>query len=232
MKRSFTSTPTSLVLFFRLCLHHPPPRPLLLLSTMPSVMSSSPVPTPSSPPTTPRSPVFQKKKFRTVFGIGGLDNRPRSPASAAFSDDEGGDAPVLITTAHHQPRQPSVTDDAFFADGQPQQQPNTTASSSRSSLEVEEMKIDLAAAAVGHQQQHPPPPVSAGPIRSMSRPNFRITPQWGPWTVSVAETPNDTETYNIYIKSTSFPLFFVFLCVRCMGFEPKTQTWIGFGPTR
>lgn len=62
------------------------------------------------------------------------------------------------------------------------------------------MKIDLVQAdAVASQHQNKTPPAT----RSTARPNFRLIPQWGPWTVSVAETPTDPTVYNIYIKSAS-----------------------------
>ncbi|KAG8895067.1 hypothetical protein FRB99_000773, partial [Tulasnella sp. 403] len=160
---------------------------------MPSVLNLA---APNSSPSTPRSPQMPKKKFRTVLGFGSLDSRPRSPPTQSDDDD---DQPVLITTGPDSRRKPSVTDQSFFA--QPQNSANSPPSTPRSatsSLDVEEMKIDLSAVPTIPTGQHAPP------MRSNSKPNFRLTSQWGPWTISVAETPHDPQVYNIYIKS-QFP---------------------------
>ncbi|KIO15592.1 hypothetical protein M407DRAFT_209566, partial [Tulasnella calospora MUT 4182] len=181
-------------------------------SNQPSLDSPS---TPSSPPL---SAIHPKKKFRT-FGIA---SRSRSPAvhnGGPHSDTEDDwNHPVLITTGNEsstalgQRRHPSVTDTSFFESSAPnatnagavassaaskKSQPPSTRSRA-SSMEVEEMKIDLVQAdAVASQHQNKTPPAN----RSAARTNFRLIPQWGPWTVSVAETPTDPSVYNIYIKS-------------------------------
>ncbi|KAG8981428.1 hypothetical protein FRB90_007256, partial [Tulasnella sp. 427] len=157
-----------------------------------------------------------KKKFRT-FGIA---SRSRSPAvhnAGHLSDTEDDwQHPVLITTgnesAPQQRRNPSVTDTTFFessANNDASNTNNVLASSTAttqppstrsraSSLEVEEMKIDLVQADAAASRQQQKSPTAA---RSASRTNFRLIPQWGPWSVSVAETPNDPTVYNIYIKT-------------------------------
>lgn len=187
-----------------------------------STTSTQPSPdSPSTPASSPLSAIQPKKKFRT-FGIA---SRSRSPAvhnGGLHSDTEDDwQHPVLITTGNEsstavggQRRHPSVTDTSFFessaagggnagaiassAASKKSQPPSTR--SRASSLEVEEMKIDLVQAdAVASQHQNKTPLVT----RSAARPNFRLIPQWGPWTVSVAETPTDPTVYNIYIKSAS-----------------------------
>ncbi|KAG8946747.1 hypothetical protein FRC00_009411, partial [Tulasnella sp. 408] len=197
---------------------------------MPSVLNSisnsvktsttSTADSPSTPSSPPLSAIQPKKKFRT-FGIA---SRSRSPAvhnGGHHSDTEDDwNHPVLITTGNEsstavggQRRHPSVTDTTFFessaaapnasgaalassAASKKSQPPSTR--SRASSMEVEEMKIDLVQAdAVASQHQNKTPPAN----RSAARPNFRLIPQWGPWTVSVAETPTDPTVYNIYIKT-------------------------------
>ena len=129
----------------------------------------------------PQTPRFGKSKFRTVLGFGGDRGRTKASTPLSFDDDE--DHPVLITTQSVHALPSSST--------------NLPTPSPRSSFEVEEMKIDLS---VAHPYANGQKRV--GVPRSSSRPNFKFTAaQWGPWTVSVAETPGDERVYNVYIKS-------------------------------
>ncbi|KAG8933478.1 hypothetical protein FRC02_011767 [Tulasnella sp. 418] len=95
--------------------------------------------------------------------------------------------PVLITTTANGSvngvRQ-SVTDQAIYSHDSPR--------SSSSSLVVEEMNIDLANVPT-HPQQVP-------------RSAMRITQQWGPWSISAAETPHNARLYTLYIKTPTHNL--------------------------
>jgi len=169
---------------------------------MPSILS--PNPTGSSNPSAAASSPAPKKKFRTVLGLASLgdftngnpnhNSGSHSPAanSVSFEDDH----PVLIMTRNssHRRSPSQVTDPDFYSPGSPK--------SDTSSLAVEEMKIDLSQLPTLPQQQH-----------QTLAPFARFQTQWGPWSISAAETAHSNRTYNLYIKSELTFLPFVYLFI-------------------
>ncbi|KAG8852676.1 hypothetical protein FRB96_008532 [Tulasnella sp. 330] len=100
-----------------------------------------------------------------------------------------------------------------------------TPRSAGSSLDVEEMKIDLAAAASLRPQSPASQPQESQSQSTMpqfqqpstsftggspsSKPGFRpfvAAREEGPWSVSVAETPTEPKSYNIYVKTPTHNL--------------------------
>lgn len=59
---------------------------------------------------------------------------------------------------------------------------------------------------------------TTGPVSMSSRRGpFRVADQEGPWAISVAETPHDTSSYSLYVKSECFSpcLYYVRLWGPC-----------------
>ena len=129
----------------------------------------------------------QRVKFRTVLGFGALNKDSESsqikPSAAQPSQSRSFSRRSVDVVSgslkrQHRRNQSSVADPSFFTPDEPLSADSTSQSSDMPSIRN--------------------PAVQSQPTRRIP---VRAENQDGPWTVSVAETPHEPNSYSIYIKS-------------------------------
>ena len=129
----------------------------------------------------------QRVKFRTVLGLGAFNkdfepsrnkfSAPASTQSRSFSRRSVDVVSGYSLKRQHRRNQSSVADPSFFTPDEP------TSAESTSPSDMPTIRNSVV------QSQ----PTRRVPVRAEN--------QDGPWTVSVAETPHEPNSYSIYIKS-------------------------------
>lgn len=139
-------------------------------------------------------PVPSKKKFRTVLGFGAVFKDAETDATAeetpnfsslgrnlAFARKSFDAATSLKTTRRHTPGSSSIADPSFFA-------PKAVDIAQTQSSTVNPPTSNMQA-------------IEVTDSRTSSRRQPVHVDQDGPWSISVAETPHNAQTYSLYIKS-------------------------------
>ena len=155
-----------------------------------------------------------KKSLKSVLGFGALSLREAAPIRGRSSVDtyrppELFSSRASIDTARNfQPKRKSTRTErsgvtnvsSFFRD-------SLSPSSTSSHHHGEHASQDITDSSTSVRSMNT---TDIAPHRAMRRQPVRIDAQEGPWTISVAETPHDSRSYSIYIKSA-----FIFLpCLR------------------
>ncbi|KDQ15602.1 hypothetical protein BOTBODRAFT_54499 [Botryobasidium botryosum FD-172 SS1] len=157
---------------------------------MPSILAK-----PSSQSPSPSLSLPQKKKFRTVLGLSSLASDPAA-VSTPLTSAEQQQVPVPIPrpSKRHARQASNVTEVSFF---EPESDPAASipASAPPQSTTFRPLKVGVTTTMTRQGSMD----ISAGtPVRT--------EPQGGPWTVSVAETPQERRSYTLYIRTPTHNL--------------------------
>ncbi|TFK42128.1 hypothetical protein BDQ12DRAFT_677671 [Crucibulum laeve] len=160
------------------------------------------------------NPIQQKNKFRTVLGFGpntfrdssDTDSPQQQPSANTVGRNFSFARKSIDTTRNYTARRKnradrlSVTDISFFQERTTTSPDITTATTTTSppvSAATQPPIVDLTIDDMKEvTQPHP----------SARRPPVRMDNNDGPWSVSVAETPNDARSYSLYIKTPTHNL--------------------------
>jgi len=156
-----------------------------------------------------------KKKFRTVLGAVFKDSDSDTqvtPTAAVgrnvtFARKSIDTARSYNYRRKHRTDRSSVADTSFF---QPKSTNNTAHSHNQAPV------IDTSDNMKTFDTTRPRP--------SSRRPPVRMDAQDGPWSISVAETPHDSRSYSLYIKSEFFNYYVYFLSIiyrHTISFVPR-----------
>ena len=176
---------------------------------------------------------FSKKNLKTVFGFTALSFKDVNPIRGRTSVD------------NFHPRQPSSRASVNTSRSYQLHRKSRAERSSVTDLTLFESRNS---SPHNHHASHnnsvrSMKNMDTAPSWSTRRPPVRIDAQEGPWSISVAETPHDSRSYSIYIKSESHRYthpssiwlllhvsslcflsvdvaseLIVALCMRCLGF--------------
>ncbi|KAG9222210.1 hypothetical protein CCMSSC00406_0006507 [Pleurotus cornucopiae] len=161
-------------------------------------------------------PVPSKKKFRTVLGFGAVFKDAETDATAeetsnfsslgrnlAFARKSFDAATSLKTTRRHTPGSSSIADPSFFA-------PKAVDIAQTQSSTVNPPTSNMQA-------------IEVTDSRTSSRRQPVHVDQDGPWSISVAETPHNAQTYSLYIKTPTHNLTLTRTAMEIVELDQKLR---------